>query len=420
MRKVVQQMVDGESAGEQVARYRYRRQMTQDELAEASGLSVSAVKSIERGVRTGRLSTLSRLARALGVTTSDLLAPAAGASVVSEPGPDALFEIRRSLTPPLDAATAFAEDQVLKAGEPPGDGTGASASAQTLAYAERLYEQDRYDDVLTAVPTLLDEARALQQTDPADELPLAQAYLYAAEILIQVRQLDLAQHAIDKAMQIANRTADELLAAWVVSRQCWALMRQQRTSEVEGLAVRTADLIEPQMSTSSTEVLSTWGWLMLRASSAAVRDARADDAEEYRRKAGSAAALIDPRRRPRRWMPPAVAGFCPATVEYKGVSNAVLLGQPAAALSLAEGIRPSGVPGANSRNGHRLDVAAAQLAEHQHTEAVHTLLDVRQEAPAWMRHHAYARDVVGRLVENRRRAFADQVGLLADHVGIAA
>jgi transcriptional regulator with XRE-family HTH domain len=412
-------MVDGESAGERVARYRYRRQMTQDELAEASGLSVSAVKSIERGVRTGRLTTLSRLARALGVTTSDLLAPAPGAPVISEPGPDALLEVRRSLTPPLEVVTAFADDQVLD-GEPAAHGDGGRAWAETLAYAERLYEQDRYDDVLAAVPTLLDEARALQQTDPAEELPLAQAYLYAAQILGQVRQPDLAQHALDKAMQIANRTSDELLGTWVVSRQCWLFVRQRRMSEAEGLAVRTADLIEPQMSTSSIEVLSSWGWLLLRASSAAVRDARADDAAEYLRKARSAAALIDPRKRPRCWMPRTTAGFCPATVDYMGVENAVLLGQPAAALSLAEGIRPSGVPGANSRNGHRLDVAAAQLAEHQHTEAVHTLLDVRQEAPAWMRHHAYARDVVGRLVENRRRAFADQVGLLADHVGIAA
>jgi transcriptional regulator with XRE-family HTH domain len=412
-------MVDGGPAGERVARYRYRRQMTQDELAEASGLSLSAVKSIERGVRTGRLSTLNRLARALGVTTSDLLAPAPGAPVFSEPGPDALFEIRQSLTPPLEVVTAFADDPA-RDGEPAANGDGGRAWAGTLAYAERLYEHDRYDDVLAAVPTLLDEARALHEADPAEELPLAQAYLYAAQILGQVRHLDLAQHALDKAMQVANRTSNELLGTWVVSRQCWLFVRQRRISEVEALAVRTADLIEPQMSTSSTEVLSAWGWLMLRASSAAVRDARADDAAEYLRKARSAAALIDPRRRPQRWMPRTTAGFCPATVDYMGVENAVLLDEPAAALNLAQSIRPSGVPGANSRNGHRLDVAAAQLAEHQHTEAVHTLLDVRQTAPEWMRHHAYARDVVGRLVENRRRAFADQVRLLADHVGVPA
>jgi transcriptional regulator with XRE-family HTH domain len=411
-------MVDSGSAGERVARYRYRRQMTQDELAEASGLSVSAVKSIERGVRTGRLSTLNRLARALGVTTSDLLAPARGVPVVGEPGPDALFAVRRSLTPPLDAATAFAEDQVPKAGGPPGRGTDASAWAQTLAYAERLYEQDRYDDVLAAVPTLLDEAHELHAADPADELPLAQAYLYAAEILIQVRRLDLAQHALDKAMQIAQRTSDELLATWVVRSQCWVLLRQDRKPEVEALAVQTADLIEPQMSTSSPEVLSTWGWLMLRAALAAGRDARADDAEQYLRKARSAAALIDPRSSRQRWMPRSVAGFCTTTVAHKEVENAVLLDQSALALRLAEQVRPSRTPGAHSRNRYRLDVAAAQLAEHQHAEAVHTLLDVREIAPAWMRRQVYARDVVGRLVENRRRAFADQVGLLADHVGV--
>jgi transcriptional regulator with XRE-family HTH domain len=411
MRKAVRQMVDGPSAGERVARYRYRRQMTQDELAEASGLSASAVKSIERGVRTGRLTTLNRLARALGVTTSDLLAPAPGAPVVSEPGTDPLLAVRRSLTPPLGPPGDSGPDE-------PSDAGDVGAWRDTLRYADRLYEQDRYDDVLAAVPTLLDEARALHAADPARELPLAQAYLYTAQILGEVHQLDLAQHALDKAMQVARRASDELLAAWVVGRQCWVLLRQHRISEAESLAAGTADLIEPRMSTSSTEALSTWGWLMLRASSAAVRDARADDAQEYLRMAGSAAARMNHQRPRRRWVPRVVAGFCTTTVSYKGVGNAVLLNHPAAALSLAQHIRPSRIPTTTNRNRHRLDVAAAQLAEHQHAEAVHTLLDVREEAPEWMRHHVDARDVVGRLVENRRRAFADEVGLLADHVGV--
>jgi transcriptional regulator with XRE-family HTH domain len=144
-------MVDEISAGERVARYRAR--MTQDKLAEASGLSAWAVRSIERGARPGRLSTLNRLARALGVTTSDLLAPAPGAPAI-RPRPDALLEIRRSLTPPVEAAPAFAHDATLEAGESSDTGGGAQAWA----------------DVLAAVPTLLDEARALHETDPAQEL----------------------------------------------------------------------------------------------------------------------------------------------------------------------------------------------------------------------------------------------------------
>lgn len=53
--------------------HRHRRGMSQEALAQASGVHSSEVSRIERGVREPRLSTLVRLARALQVTPSDLL-----------------------------------------------------------------------------------------------------------------------------------------------------------------------------------------------------------------------------------------------------------------------------------------------------------------------------------------------------------
>jgi transcriptional regulator with XRE-family HTH domain len=126
--------------GEVVARCRYRRGMTQEQLAEAAGLSVSAVKAIERGARTGRMAALHRLARALGVTTSDLFRPAAGIQVAPATEPDSLFEIRRTLTPPLGSDEA--------PDEPP----EPLDWQDSLRYAERLYGDDRYDSALAAVP----------------------------------------------------------------------------------------------------------------------------------------------------------------------------------------------------------------------------------------------------------------------------
>lgn len=52
---------------------RRRRGMSQEALAQASGIHSSEVSRIERGVREPRLSTLVHLARALQVTPSDLL-----------------------------------------------------------------------------------------------------------------------------------------------------------------------------------------------------------------------------------------------------------------------------------------------------------------------------------------------------------
>ena len=47
--------------------WREYRQLTQDQLAEASGLSKPFISQIESGARTGSVDTLERLAAALGV-----------------------------------------------------------------------------------------------------------------------------------------------------------------------------------------------------------------------------------------------------------------------------------------------------------------------------------------------------------------
>lgn len=396
---------DTPNTGEAVARRRYRLGLTQEQLAEAAGLSTNAVKSIERGARQGRMDTLAKLARALGCSTTDLLVPAAGAPVVQEADADALLGIRRALTPPLGL------DPPERADAP------AGAWRDTLNYAERLYAEDRYDAVLEAVPVLLEEAADLHRA--GDALPAVQAHLYAANALTQIRQLDLANHALDKAMRYAGELSDELAAAWAVGIQCWTLLLQRRFREVEQLAVQTADRIEPRMSDPASARLATWGWLMMRASAAAVRDARTDDAEAYMRQARSAATRLTDEHADG-WAPPPVRRFCETTVGYKMVENAVLIGDHGKGLEIATQVPPSKIPTVNNRNRHRLDLAAAHLGEHQQTEAIEDLLELRSAAPKWLAHQGYARNLVGQLADGRRRAYAEQIGVLADHVGLPA
>jgi transcriptional regulator with XRE-family HTH domain len=53
---------------------RERAKLTQQDLAIAAGLSVSAVTQIEQGINTEpRLTTIKKLARALGVTSDELI-----------------------------------------------------------------------------------------------------------------------------------------------------------------------------------------------------------------------------------------------------------------------------------------------------------------------------------------------------------
>ncbi|MFC0623244.1 helix-turn-helix domain-containing protein [Kribbella deserti] len=393
---------DTPTAGEALARYRYRLNMTQEELAERAGVSKSMVKAIEQGTRTGSMPTLNKLARALNITTTDLLIPSRTVKVAPDASPDELLAVRRALTPPLFGASVA---------DTPGD---PAAWRDTLAYAERLYRDDNYAAALAAVPVLLDEARSLDTPRP-----LAQAYLYAAQTLTQVRQLDLANHALVEAARAAHDLSDELLAAWASSIQCWTLIRQARFSEVEHLAVSTAELIEPRLSEPASPKLATWGWLMIRAASAAIRDARPDDAEEYMRAARAAASRLGTEAgKVAKWMPPPVRGFCETTVGYKDAENAVLLEEHGKALEISSRLAPSKVPTSNNRDRHKLDLAASHLAQHQAGDAIETLLDLRQASPQWLKHQRYAKDIVRQLVHDRKRAYAEQVGVLADHVGV--
>lgn len=65
-----QKLLDG--FGKQVASFRKRRELTQQQLAEAVGMSVVAIAYIETGKRWVRPGTLSKIAKELKVNVSDL------------------------------------------------------------------------------------------------------------------------------------------------------------------------------------------------------------------------------------------------------------------------------------------------------------------------------------------------------------
>lgn len=59
--------------GERIRRFRKSRNITQEELAEAVGISLSFLGHIERGTRKPSIETLIRIASALSTTTDELL-----------------------------------------------------------------------------------------------------------------------------------------------------------------------------------------------------------------------------------------------------------------------------------------------------------------------------------------------------------
>ncbi len=66
-----------ETVAEQLKAQRVRRKLSQEALAAKAKLSVSYISMLERGQRTPPLDTLEVLAKALGVTPTQLLVRAA-------------------------------------------------------------------------------------------------------------------------------------------------------------------------------------------------------------------------------------------------------------------------------------------------------------------------------------------------------
>lgn len=61
-----------EAFGENLAMLRLKRGLTQDQLANKTGLSVDTIGAVEQGRRWARLTTLHKLAKGLGVSTDEL------------------------------------------------------------------------------------------------------------------------------------------------------------------------------------------------------------------------------------------------------------------------------------------------------------------------------------------------------------
>lgn len=406
--------------GDNIGQRRRQLGLTQEQLAETAGLSVETVRKLEQNERTSaRMSTLNQLARALRMPTSALVGNASKAAARREPDHDqvALLEVRRALTPARGLAGVVV-------GGPEVEAPTLDDVRDSIRTVDRVYHADDYATTLASLPPLLAEARAGVDAYDGDDRAaanelLAQAYQVCGTTLIQLRSFDLAYRALSLSLDAADASGNQLIGASTVTTMCWLLLRQGRFEEAEQLAVTTADAIEPRFSRAEPAELSTWGWLLLRAAAAAVRDARDDDAESMLDAAAAAAVRVGDRVPEHLLSPgPATIGaFCHPVVEMKRVEAAVIAGRPDRALDLSTRMPRTGRPTSNNSNRHRLDVAWAHAQSGHHSEATEVLLDIRRNAPSWLRHQRFARDIVKSIAAARKRKMSEELADLAALVG---
>ncbi|TQN31152.1 DNA-binding XRE family transcriptional regulator [Haloactinospora alba] len=404
-------MNEGITPRGQIRGLRRQHQWSQEDLAEAAARSVTTIKKAESGGHV-RTDVLHDIAAALGVTTSDLytntaIAPQLGA----EPDHHALARLRAVASPPigLDGSPIV---------EPTDDDATPGDIVADVKRAETYYRADRYDDVADMLPRIIAQAHRAVGEHDTDEAyrARAKALQMAGRYLTQVRQLADALTALRASIQDAAHAGDRTLAAMAINGQGWALTRQGRMDECEQLCVATADEVEPRMSTATGDELAAWGSLLFRGAAAAVRNNRAERADEMMQMASAAASALGHEHES--W-----ATFGPLTVAHKQAEFALIKDQPDRTLQQAERLPDRRVVGdVTSINWerHRLDVAHALVKTRDAEQATNVMSSMLRRSPEWLRRQSEAYNIVTDILQTRPKRPTKEMVKLASHLGVVA
>ncbi|GAA5175093.1 helix-turn-helix domain-containing protein [Pseudonocardia eucalypti] len=388
--------------GENLARLRTGRGLTQEELGAASGVSVDTISRLERGTRKAvRGGTLSALARSLGVTTADLLGmrPA-------ERDTHGADQLRRAVHA-LDLPDFAEVTEVLPLEQ--------LTDASSVAWAQYLAGQ--HAEMLTGLPALMvDTRRAVHATTGDDSARaaglLATSYRLAAGLAGRLQLTDLAAHAAHRALQIAPHTSrPELDEAAAMRYLVWVLVRQGDYQEAERIALHAAQRLDPGLlAAPDPDQVGVFGSLIFNAASAAARGGNVDRADELLRVA-SAAAVRDGQDRT------GEAGvFGPRVAAMQAVDQAVRAGQPDRAVELSRRVPPAvGRVPAFWEAGHRLHLAAAAVDLDEWQDSISHMEAARSLAPQWARVQPLGQVVMANLLEHWPARRPGRVAELAQH-----
>ncbi|MFC8694213.1 helix-turn-helix domain-containing protein [Streptomyces parvus] len=406
---------------ENVRRFRRAAGFSQEGLAEEAVLSLSTVRKVEQGGQVS-MDTLAALARALGVSTSDLFASEAPKPVIGETD-DAnrrsQAELRRALMPPVGLSAPLSE---------PGEAGEPRDILRGVQDGHALYQSDRYGSVARALPGLLRASEAAVATLEGVEqqqamIARAHALLLTGKYLTQVRLYDMAYFSLAEAIRLAREAGQTQLAATGVVGMGWLLLRQDRFDESEQLAAQTAEDIEPRISRATAAELAVWGELWLRVAAAARRNNRQDVADHARRMATTAGGALG---REHTEFPSHWSAFGPATAEAKAVEDLALIGDHRGVLRRADegplsskAAKNIGRLSPNNHNRHRLDVASAYVSLGSHQDAMDELISLRESADVWITHQPMARRVMADILRTRKRTLTADMRQMAAHLGVA-
>lgn len=376
--------------GSRLRAARRERGLTQERLAERSGVSVELIGALERGKReTARITSLASLANALGITESDLLDRRERLQGGNAEG---VLAVRDTL---LSVADLPGIDLAADSGEP----TPLPALEFAIRRGWDLYWDGRLAGLASMLPGLIGEARVTRrEAGPSAAGPLAQAYQLAADLMIHAGHDDLAMVAAERALSAAANGDDELQHATLAGTVSWVLLHQGRTADAEKVAAAAAAKVEPR-TPASPEHVTVYGSLLLSAAAPAATASRGSDVEAYIGLARSAAARWDKDRHDY-W-----TSFGPTQVAMQDTYTSAVLGRPGRALRAAQGVRRDSLLPI-SWGAHHLDRAQALAMNGKPVtdgKAAQALAVAHGVSPEWFRHQGLARSLTRELASRKAR-----------------
>ena len=380
-------MNDGTGIGGRLKALRREADLTQEQLAEAAGVSVDLISKLERGVRSfARVPSLLKIADALDVDLSELIGK------------------RPRLDHSDDARVLTVRDAILSPAVLPGI-PGEDTEPPTLDDLESAvrgawldYWGGRLSRLTTTVPGLLSGARMASREHGARAArPLAQAYQLAACLLVHLGKDDLATIAAERAVTASTLGDDRLLWATVNGTWAWCVHHQGRLDVAERHALTVAEEIEPDFARAPLPHLTVWGGLVLTGLASAAAAERADEVQDYIGLARLGAGRFHDGDRHDYQV-----NYGPTQVAMQATHAYTMLRKPDRALKSARAVDRADLFGI-SWGRHLLDVASSHVEARHFQTAESTLAEAASVSAEWFRHQGPARTLVTDLVHESRR-----------------
>lgn len=273
-----------------------------------------------------------------------------------------------------------------------------------------------YEVLGRALPAVLRESQRSHAAlrEAASAQVLAETYQITASTARKLGEFDLAWVAGDRGLAVADEAADPLLTATGAYRVANALLAMGRVDAAYALNVSIASRLEPSLQTPADR--SVYGTMLLQAAIASARRGDNRESRDLIREAHEVGGRVGPARNDYH------TAFGPVNVGIHRVSTLVELGEGGTAVEAAAVVprEDLGQLPRERRANHLVDVARGYSQWGRREQALATLLDAEQLAPAEVRCRPMARATITDLVHRSRGTTSPLLRELAARAGVAA